>query len=438
MLYHENSRVLILGAGKSGLSSARFLSRKGCRLTIADDLQDASLPLDLSTVDLVCGPGSIASQLQKEWDLVVASPGVDIRPYDAPIVNDIEIFYQEYEGQIVAVSGTNGKSTVTSLIAHILQQNGIRAIAAGNIGLPPLETLDEDYQVTVLEISSFQLESIQTFTPDIAVLLNISEDHLDRYDSYEHYISTKARLFRNQSQEHWSVLNYDDPAIRTMANEDLIASQKVYFSSQNRQKTDNFINCTLKGIHGKVAGKFMDFPASRTALQGLHNMENMAAAVITACLCGLEPEQIGSGLEGFSPLQHRMTPIREIAGVQYLDDSKGTNIGAVAKSLAGMERVILIAGGRNKGADFARLSTVVRNSCKLVIAIGEARHHIKEALEPVTTVLLADDMDDAVQLAHKQAIEGDTVLLSPGCASFDMFDSFEHRAHIFVRAVEKL
>ncbi|ADU65182.1 UDP-N-acetylmuramoylalanine/D-glutamate ligase [Desulfurispirillum indicum S5] len=439
MLYEKGSPVLILGAGKSGVSAARFLVARGCPVTLADDGSSAHVPGELAgAVTLVSGPGSIAKCLAEHPGLVVASPGVDIRSFDRPMVNDIELFYQEYEGAIIAVTGTNGKSTVTALIAHILQQSGISAVAAGNIGLPALDTLALGCQVTVLELSSFQLETIQTFRPDIAVLLNVTEDHLNRYDTFEHYVDAKERIFLNQTAEDWCVLNHDDPVIRTLTSDNHIPARRVFFSSRSRQMVDNFLNCTVQGVRGKVNGQLLEAPADRLCLEGLHNMENVAAALAAVRLYGLSPEQIGTGLEGFAPLPHRMTLVREIVGVRYIDDSKATNIGAVLKSLEGQKNIILIAGGRNKGGDFAQLAGAVKASCKLILAIGEARHQIAGALGKSVSVLLADDMADAVSQAWKQAVSGDTVLLSPGCASFDMFTSFEHRGAVFEQAVQQL
>ncbi|WP_027389412.1 UDP-N-acetylmuramoyl-L-alanine--D-glutamate ligase [Chrysiogenes arsenatis] len=437
MEHRATGTALILGAGASGLSAARFLRFQGYEVVIADDFFQGELPENVQA-RLIAGAGSIAREVVENYDLIVASPGIDIRHFDQELTNDIELFYQEYEGKIVAVTGTNGKSTVTSWIAHALNRNGIKAVAAGNIGTPPLDTLHESYEVTVIELSSFQLETISTFLPNISIVLNITDDHLDRYDNFEQYANTKFRIAKNQTEDEWLIVNGEDEFSAAYLKEGKVEANVVQFIADPRQKTPNILGYDAREVRGFVDGKLLSLNASDSPLQGLHNMENLCAVAAALSLLGLTAEQIKHGIAEFHSLPHRMAKVLEHDGVTYIDDSKGTNIGAMIKGIQGQKNIILIAGGRNKGSDFRTAASAVAKSCKLVIAIGESKELIYKAFSPVVTVLIAEDMADAVSLAAGQAVHGDTVMLCPGCSSFDMFTSYSHRGDVFSEAVRAL
>jgi UDP-N-acetylmuramoylalanine--D-glutamate ligase len=386
------------------------------------------------------------------------SPGVPLgiaplaaaRQKGIPVVGELALAKDFLKVPVVAVTGTNGKSTVTSLIGDLLTGSGKKVFVGGNIGVPLAEYLagPQECEAVVLEVSSFQLDSGGEFRPQVGVLLNISPDHLDRYDSYEAYIDSKMSLFKNQAPGDVSVLNGDDSAIAAWLAAE--GAQKSPWPirgeiRQYRSGCTSGIAACLKGTKVLLASaEAPDKLAEEYELSGTHlaqapNTENAMAAILAARAMGCSPIAIQNSLAGFTPLPHRLALVAEIAGVTYLDDSKGTNVGAVYSALAGMNQpVVLIAGGREKGGGYEMLIPLVQEKVRGMVLIGEAREAMAKAFAQSTRIDFAESMDEAVRKAGSMAEKGDAVLLSPACASFDMFRSYSHRGEMFAQAVGRL
>jgi UDP-N-acetylmuramoylalanine--D-glutamate ligase len=378
-------------------------------------------------------------------DLIVLSPGVPpsieplalARQRGIPIVSEIELAAWFITSPIMAVTGTNGKTTTTLLIGEMLQTAGRQVFVGGNIGNPLINLVasNESKDIAVVELSSFQLETIERFRPDIGVLLNITEDHLDRYTTFEAYVEAKSRLFMNQRASDVSVLNASDPNVERAAKSS--KARKVYFNVIENQMEGAFFNGQRIVLRENSMEETYD--PQRSRLLGIHNIENMMAAAVTARLCGCSSEVVQQTLETFEGLPHRLEFVSEVAGVRYYNDSKGTNVGAVVKSLKAFPgRVILIAGGRDKGGDYTPLGGPIRERVKHLVFIGEARERMARELGGTAPVTLADSFEGAVKTAHLLARPGDTVLLSPACSSFDMFRDYVERGNIFKSLVRGL
>jgi UDP-N-acetylmuramoylalanine--D-glutamate ligase len=352
---------------------------------------------------------------------------------------------------IVAVAGTNGKSTVTELLGHVFRDAGVGAFVGGNIGTPAVEYLasvgkkgeeGEEKDVCVLEVSSFQLETIREFRPRVAILLNVTEDHLDRYSDFDEYAETKFRLFSNQDRSDWAVVNADDPVISKRLKKGLGGGGKprvVPFSITKTLEEGLYLKVD-EIIYAPGPGAAREaYPTSGLKIKGLHNIENVMAAVAAARLSGLSHGVILRALSTFPGLSHRMEFVSVVDGVEYIDDSKGTNVGALKMALKSMTTpVVLIAGGKDKGGDYGVLEALVREKVKRLILIGEAAGRIRDSLGGLTETTMAATLEEAVRAAYKAASPGDTVLLSPACSSFDMFGSYKERGERFKRLVEAL
>ncbi|MFO7605165.1 MAG: UDP-N-acetylmuramoyl-L-alanine--D-glutamate ligase [Desulfurivibrionaceae bacterium] len=447
----NGTRSLVVGLGRSGIAAAKLLHKLGGEVTGLDSAPANRLDknfLDWAGrhhVHLECG--SRRDRLPPEIELVVISPGV---PLNLPLLTDARARGVKVIGELalaaalvsiptVAVTGTNGKSTVTELIGEMFRRAGRRVFVGGNLGSPLSEYLLDPFgaEVLVLEVSSFQLDTAPDFRPEVGVLLNISPDHLDRYDDYEHYAASKFSLFGAQNSDDAAILNGDDPEITgRLASADLPGRR--FFFGQKWDETGR--GAKIEGpeimVRGIDAGKNERYRLGNSPLVREPNPHNAAAAIIAARLLGCPEQAIAEALAGFKPLGHRLEKIAEIDGVHYLDDSKATNIGAVAAALAGMTRpVVLIAGGRDKGGDYRLMREMVGKKVKAMVLIGEAREKMAEAFQEVTRVKSAADLAEAVNLARSLAEKGDAVLLSPACASFDMFRSYGHRGEVFQEAV---
>lgn len=457
----KGRKVLVFGLARSGVGAANLLSALGADVTVTDRKTGEELGEYLEklspVVRLKLGGHP---ETMNGTDLVVVSPGVPLdimelkeaREKGIPVVGELELAYAITAGRpgpspaFLAVTGTNGKSTTTTLLDLMLRSSGFRTIIGGNIGtalteeLLPLLKGPGPFQapdLIVVEVSSFQLEAIETFRPKGAVILNITPDHLDRYRSMEEYRDAKARIFLNQGSGDFLVLNADDPETRSLVPPQ-DAGRSVYFFSREREVEGVFASGgTVKYRLGNRSGELIRPEEIR--IRGVHNLENAMAASAMALLAGCDPYPIAGVLREFPGLEHRMEFVRELDGVQYINDSKGTNVGAVLKSLDGFpEPVILIAGGRDKAGDFRQLRPLVRDRVKRLILIGEASGKIKGALGDIVTTDLARDLNEAVEIARKSAVPGDVVLLSPACASFDMFRDFEDRGRRFKEIVTGL
>jgi UDP-N-acetylmuramoylalanine--D-glutamate ligase len=448
----NGKKVVVLGLGDTGLSMARWLARRGARVRVADSRaappHAGVLARELPGVALATGAFSDATLAGA--DFVAISPGIDRReaPIAAairrgvPVAGDVELFAQALQpaqAKVVAITGSNGKSTVTAMTGAMCKAVGKETVVAGNIGLPVLDALTaiEDGapapEVFVLELSSFQLESTHTLSPDAATVLNVSEDHLDRYDSLADYAQAKARVFAGAGAQ---VVNRDDRLSLAMARG---GNVKTFGLSEPRGDSEWGI---ASGTQGRALahGKRLLLPLAELPLVGLHNAANALAAHALATALGLPEDPLAAALRRFEGLPHRMRRIAEIAGVAWYDDSKGTNVGATAAALSGMDRpVVLIAGGDGKGQDFAPLAPAVKGRAHTVVLIGRDAALIERALSASgARFRRAAGMDEAVEEAARAARAGDAVLLSPACASYDMYRDYVQRAEAFAAAVRRL
>ncbi len=438
-------RVTVAGLGRTGLAMVDFLLGKGALVTATDaqtadkfgpevtGLADRGVTLEL---------GGHGEEAFAGADLIVLSPGVPatIGPLrramekGVPVTGEIELASRFVRAPIAAVTGTNGKTTTTSLLGEILRRAGRRVFVGGNIGNPLIGHVRDENEadVVVIEVSSFQLETAVTLKPGVAVLLNVTPDHLDRYAGFDAYTEAKARVFARQDGPDTAVMNYDDPVVRALA----VPARRRDFSRLAALEEGAFLRDRriILMENGHMAA---ELPLEDLNLVGAHNQENVMAALLAARALGVDPETACRAAADFQGLAHRVEFVAEIGGVRYYDDSKGTNVGAVIKSLEGFDSpVILIAGGRDKAGDFTALAPLVREKVKLLILLGEAKHKIAEALGGETETALAGDMAEAVSLARSRAAEGDVVLLSPACASFDMFRDYGHRGRVFAGLVK--
>lgn len=437
-------RVVVFGAGRSGLAAANFLAKRGLDVVLTDVRSSSELGLE-GRVDARVRRafGGHPEDLLDGVDTVVLSPGISrdvpilrraVRR-GIPLISEIELASRFLRGKVIAVTGTNGKSTTTSLIGEILREDGLDPVVAGNIGVALTDEIREEEAIYVLELSSFQLETVDTFHADIALLLNITPDHLDRYASIDEYAEAKYRIFRNQTARDFAIVNAMDP--RT-AHPDIPA--RVWRFSTERPvvpgawlEGSQLVLDTGSGL--KRIGR------EQLAIAGAANVENALAAWLAARAAGASDEAVLRAFQRFHGLPHRMSRVRELDGVTWINDSKGTNVDATLKSLEGMpdDSVILILGGKEKGDDFARLREMVRSRARVVLTIGAASRAIAAAINDVVDVRPVETLERAVELARELAQPGQLVLLSPACASFDQYANYEERGEHFehlVRALE--
>ena len=447
-------KVLVVGAARSGIASAEFLLARGARVILTDVKTEDELVLPLPALcnlarksgELVLETGGHRPESFRSTDLVVVSPGVPLthscfdesRRAGIPILAEVELAFRHLKGKILGITGSNGKTTTTTLAAALLRGAGFRSYAAGNIGDALIRLVDaskpEDFYV--VELSSFQLESIERLRPYIAALLNLTPDHLDRYRDFVDYAGAKQRIFMNQTAEDFAVLNADDPRTASLATQ--VAAAPVLFSRQCEVARGAFVRAG-RMVYRDGGAESDLFAAAAVRLKGSHNLENVLAAVTMVLLAGAAPESLAETVGAFSGVEHRLEWVAEIRGVQFFNDSKATNVDAAAKSLEAFPRnILLIAGGRDKGGDFSPLRPLVAERVKQLIVIGEAAGKIREALSDLVETSQAADLPEAVWMASRKADPGDVVLLAPACASFDMFQNYEHRGRVFKEAVRKL
>ena len=440
--FQTGTRMLVVGAGSSGLAALRLAAQKGCELALSDGGPQTALAekerqwLSEQGVETEFGGHTSATFLAAQ--VIIVSPGVPLdlpelvaaRKRDIPIIGELEFASLFLTRPVVAVTGTNGKTTVTTLIGHILREAGHDVFVGGNIGTPLSDFVarGQDADVAVLEVSSFQLDGCQSFHPHIALLLNISPDHLDRYASFHAYGDSKMSMFARQDKNDWAIINGDDGEISKRRA--VIGARLLTFSALADGAGEELV---------------VEFQGNREcyllpeALRGQPNRANSQAAILAARAFGCPVTAIGAGLARYQPLAHRLVTVARLAGVRYVDDSKATNIGAVVSALQGQQSpVILIAGGRDKGGDYQLLLPQLRRIVRLLILLGEAAPLMAEKLAAEVETVRVADMEEAVRLAAAQARAGETVLLSPACASFDMFRSYQERGHVFQQAVMAL
>jgi UDP-N-acetylmuramoylalanine--D-glutamate ligase len=408
-------RVAVVGLGASGIAAAKLCLSRGATVVGVDEKPLGALSPAARALSIEVKAQSEAKF--DDFDVVVVSPGVPrfeaLEEASCPIIGELELAFQarKHVAPVVAVGGTNGKSTVTSLVAALLEGAGKKVFAGGNLGEPWATHCDEPVDVVVLEVSSFQMERLEKFRPNVAVLLNVTDDHLDRYASFDDYANAKGNCFARQTPNDLAVIPKDDSI------------------------------CLAQAKRGNARIAFFESVAAESIrLQGTHNARNAAAALLAIEPFGVSHEVAAQVLKNFEPLPHRMILVGELNGVRYYDDSKGTNVGASVTALLGLreEKAVLIAGGRDKHGSYGPLAEAMKKKGRAAVVIGEAASHIEEALRDAVTVVHASSMDEAVRKAGELAMRGDAVLLSPACSSFDMFRDYKHRGDEFVRAVRAL
>ena len=461
-ILQPGAHVVVVGLGKSGVSAVRFLLTLGVKISVSEGGRQENLEGDLvrwlKEKRVFVETGGHTSELLTSADCILVSPGVPlgiaplaaVRQKGIPVVGELALAKDFLKAPLVAVTGTNGKSTVTTLIGDLLAGSGKKVFVGGNLGVPLAEYLagPQDCEAVVLEVSSFQLDSAGEFRPRVGVLLNITPDHLDRYDSYEAYIDSKMSLFKNQQPGDVAVVNGDDPVIAGWLGK--AAEKKSPWPlrgeiRQYRASKATGVAAYLRGTkvclaaEGEAGKKTEEYELAGTPLAQAPNSENAMAAILAARAMECSPADIRQSLAGFAPLPHRLALVAEIGGVTYYDDSKATNVGAVYSALGGMQQpVVLIAGGRDKGGGYEMLLPLVKEKVRGMVLIGEAKEEIAKAFAKSTRIAFAAEMDEAVRLASAMAEKGDAVLLSPACASFDMFRSYSHRGEVFTQAVGRL
>jgi UDP-N-acetylmuramoylalanine--D-glutamate ligase len=450
----QDKDALVIGLGLSGAAASRLLVARGARVTAmdnsdtpelrreAEELRDLGVRVEL---DLRLAPAG-------QFDFAVVSPGValdsplvkELRAREIPVIGELELGWQQAVCLNVSVTGTNGKTTTTELVAHLLTQCHKRTLAVGNIGRPLCSVADETKQLDylTLEVSSFQLETIRFFRPAVAVLLNLTPDHLDRHHTMADYARAKARLFENQQPFDWAIVQTEALAmLRTLGVK--VPAKLITFSAHNR-RADIYLDRSLiiSRIEGWV-GPLIDL--EKTHLRGPHNAENVMAALAVGRVLRLPLEEMVAAIVSFRPGEHRCELVAEINGVKFINDSKATNLDAVAKALQtmpaaqpGEPNVLLIAGGRDKGLDYHDLGPLLAQRAKHAILLGETREKLRAAWSLFTPCTLVDSLLEAVNEAVRNAVPGDVVLLSPACSSFDLFRDYRHRGEVFRQAVEQL
>jgi len=448
----HDKKVLVLGLGETGLSALRWLNGQGANLSVADTRQTppgmAILKAELPNVKLHTGP--FADAVFNNAEIIVISPGVPMSEplvqaaikKGIPVVGDVELFaqYKPAKAKVIAITGANGKSTVTTLVGEMCKAAGLKTVVAGNIGLPVLDTLDGQVpDVYVLELSSFQLETTSNLNADAATVLNISEDHMDRYDGLDDYARAKARVFFGGGTQ---VLNRQDAWSMDMALQGHVV---VTFGLDKALNETDFGLETQAGVTKLMRGSHAILATNEMKIAGLHNAANALAALALCEAIGLPESSIIKGLQEYKGLPHRVEWVMDICNVAFYDDSKGTNVGATYAALQGLvgqndnKKIVLIAGGDGKGQDFSPLTEIVAKNARAVVLIGRDAARIESVLnETKVDLIKAESLEAAVKVAYRFAKSGDAVLLSPACASFDMFRNYVHRAEVFVQSVKAL
>jgi UDP-N-acetylmuramoylalanine--D-glutamate ligase len=445
----KGKKVLVVGLGKSGLAAALFLRRQGAQVTVSDLRSAQALSKEIPSLleaGISVEAGGHGLLTFRRQDLIVVSPGVplltpelvQVRNLGLPIIGELELAARFLQGNVLAITGSNGKTTTTTLCGEIFSAAGLKTVVAGNIGVPVIETVDQSNPAawSVLEVSSFQLETTESFHPHIAVILNITPDHLDRHGSFENYVRMKEKIFANQSGDDYLILNGDDPVTQQAASRAL--SQVLWFSRSKIVRRGTFLmNGMLMFRPSEQASPLPVVPLADIPLKGEHNIENVLAAVCAACVANIPAQTIARAVASFHAVEHRLEFVAAIHGVDYYNDSKATNVDATAKAIASFPgNIHLILGGKDKNSDYAQLNALLRARVKAVYTIGSAAEKIEGQIAGVTLVVHSGTLEAAVDQAANQAVAGDVVLLAPACSSFDQFENYEHRGRVFKQAVK--
>ncbi len=442
----EGKRVLVVGLGRTGLVTSLFAAGYGATVTATDmrtesDLGETASRLRAAGVKLELG-GHIPTTFVGQ-DLIVVSPGVSprLKPVElgrssgVPVWSEIELAWRFLRGKLVAITGSNGKTTTTSLVSHILRTAGVNTLTGGNIGVPLLSLVESttDSTITVAEVSSFQLETIEKFRPEIGILLNLTPDHLDRHTSFEEYAAAKMRLFENQLDRDFAVLNADDPEVTKR----MPSGPHIFWFSRRKRVAQGAF---LQGNQIMIRHEGSELAVGRRdeiSLRGEHNLENVLAACAAAHLAGAAPADIAAGVKAFQGVEHRLELVGKVGGVEFYNDSKATNVDAALKAIEAFAGpLIVILGGKDKGSPYTPMQEPLRQRARRVILIGAAAEKIASDLGVGLPIFQAATLDRAVQAAIEQAQPGDVVLLAPACSSFDQFENYEHRGRVFKQLVE--
>jgi UDP-N-acetylmuramoylalanine--D-glutamate ligase len=450
MLELKGKKVLVVGLGKSGLEAALFLRRRGAHVTVSDVRSAEALAKDIPALleeGIMVEAGGHGLLTFRRQDLIIVSPGVPLntpelvqaRGFGRTVIGELELAAHFLRGRMLAITGSNGKTTTTTLVGEILKEAGLPTLVGGNIGVPVVALIDSSTPDTwsVLEVSSFQLESTFEFRPAIAVILNITPDHLDRHGSFENYARAKERIFAAQTAEDALVLNADNEPAAEAAHRSI--SRVYWFSTKHAVEQgawldDGFV--VFRGAKDAPIEKVM--PLSGITLKGAHNVENVLAAVVASRLAGASFQAIQSAIEKFHAVEHRLEYVATCNGVEYYNDSKATNVDATAKAIAAFPGGIhLILGGKDKGSDYRVLSDLLRQRVRAVYTIGSAAAKIESHLRGIIPLHPCETLDKAVAAAGDAARPGEIVLLAPACSSFDQFESYEQRGRIFKELVNQ-
>ena len=446
----DGKKVLVIGAGRSGVASARFLAARGALVVLNDrkefiDWSNDALALKGEGVVKLLA-GDVPSWLLDQIELVVVSPGVPTKGIPiryaeragAEVIGEIELAWRFLRGRVVGITGTNGKTTTTTLVGELLKDAGIPVQVGGNIGTPLVSLVDSSREDgwTVVELSSYQLETIKEFRPTVAVALNLMPDHMDRYETLADYGAAKHRIFRNQTSADVAVLNADDVVVSSWASG--LEAHVTMFSTERELDEGLF----LRGrelVARTWSGERVLLTRDEMQLKGVHNVQNVLAGLAAGLACGAGPDSMRETIKRFAPVEHRLERVSEVGGVTFYNDSKATNVDAAVKAVEALSeepgRIVLILGGRGKNAPYAPLAPLVKRKARAIVVLGEDADRIEAELKDYAPTVRAEEMADAVRRAYREAEPGDTVLLAPACASFDMFTSYEHRGRVFKEEV---
>ncbi|KJS83853.1 MAG: UDP-N-acetylmuramoyl-L-alanyl-D-glutamate synthetase [Peptococcaceae bacterium BICA1-8] len=447
----RGQKVLIMGAARSGIAASKFLSDHGAQVILTDvksgdAMKNVQKEVEILGIKTIWGEQPNVKKINP--DFIVVSPGipltipplVEAAQNQIPVLSELELAYRFTRAPVIAVTGTNGKTTTTALVGQLFQDSGRNVVIGGNIGLPLISYVEEltAQDLIVAEVSSFQLEGIIDFKPRVAIILNITPDHLDRHGTMDAYRSIKAQIYKNQEEEDILILNYDDPLVKKLSIG--AKSHVIFFSRKNKLEEGIYV------LEGNLVINIGEGPVpickpAEISIKGNHNLENAMAAITAAYILGLQPEEIKKTLVNFPGVPHRLELVTELKGIKFINDSKGTNPDASIKALEAFnEPLVLIAGGKNKGSDFFEFAARVKEKVKELVLVGEAAPEIKNAVleKGFINIHEAADYQEAVKKAYSLAVLGDIVLLSPACASFDMFDNFEERGNVFKELVLQL
>ncbi|HLJ87400.1 MAG TPA: UDP-N-acetylmuramoyl-L-alanine--D-glutamate ligase [Candidatus Angelobacter sp.] len=445
----NSKRVLVVGLGKSGIAAALFLQERGARVTVSDIRTEVQLQKEISMLldrGVSLETGSHSERTFRDQDLIVVSPGVPsdqpqlvhARSLGIPVIGEIELAYRFLQGKVVAITGSNGKTTTTTLIGEILAKSGKKTLVGGNIGTPVVTLAGHSTPDTlsVLEVSSFQLETIERFRPWIAAVLNITPDHLDRHHSFQAYVDAKARIFENQQAGDFALLNADDAPSAGLKSR----TKAGIFSFSRKQRVEN--GAFLRGdeiVFSLNGRETLVLALNDIRLKGAHNLENVLAAACVAMLAGCDPASIRRAVAEFQGVEHRLELVATLNGIAFYNDSKATNVDATIKALESFPgRIHVILGGKDKGSDYSILNHLLRERVKRAYLIGQASEKIASQIQGTTQLVYSGTLDHAVRQAFDSASDGDTVLLAPACASFDQFENYEQRGRVFKELVRAI